>query len=96
MDRKSRNTLAVIVPIIVGIVFGCSLSSILKERALREMERVSHVPRERMLDPGDVDFGYAVLGFTGGAMFGLLVGVFAFVVIKNRDTEPDDTLSLRK
>jgi hypothetical protein len=92
---KSHKALVLIVPIILGILFGCSVSSILKERAIREMEEQSHMRREQMLDPGDVEFGYAVLGFMGGAFLGMLVGVFAYAVIKNRDSDKSDQLSLR-
>ena len=95
MIRKRLHILLLILAPASGIAGGLLTGNFLYERAVREVESTYHKPaRELITDLGDVWFGYTFLSVMAGTLIGLMVGVFGYAFLKNRDAEPHPALSI--
>ena len=89
MKTNSGLVLALVLPPIVGMVGGWIVGTILYNRAVQEIERTWQRPANVAIpDLGDVLFGYTALGVFVGTLLGLLIGVFLYALLKNRNSEP--------
>src|SRR5229473_4362469 len=89
MRIKSGHVLALILPMVVGMVEGWIVGTILYNRAVQNIERAWHRPANVAIpDLSDVLFGYTALGVFAGTLLGLLIGVFLYALLKNRNSEP--------
>jgi len=60
-------------------------------RSVHQIESTWHRPANVAIpDLGDVLFGYTVLGVFAGGLLGLLIGVFLYALLRNR--EPQATI----
>jgi hypothetical protein len=67
---------------------GWIIGTILYNRAVQQIETTWQRPANVAIpDLGEVLFGYTVLGVFAGTLLGLLIGVFLYVVLKNRNLE---------
>ena len=93
---KSRNLLALILPAVFGVIDGWIVGTILYNRTVRQIESTWHRPANVAIpDLGDVLFGYTVLGVFAGGLLGLLIGVFLYALLRNRNSEPQTTILAR-
>ena len=93
MTKKSRNLLALILPAVLGVIGGWAVGTVLYNGTVREIESTWHRPANVAIpDLGDVLFGYAVLGVFAGGLLGLLIGVFLYALLRNRNSEPQTTI----
>jgi multisubunit Na+/H+ antiporter MnhB subunit len=90
---KSRNLLALILPVVLGVIGGWIVGTILYNRIVRQIESAWHRPANVAIpDLVDVLFGYTVLGVFVGGLLGLLIGVFLYALLRNRNSETQTTI----
>ena len=85
-SKKPRSLLALALPTVVGTIGGWIVGTTQYNRAVREIERTWHKPADLAIpDLTDVLFGYTALGVFVGTLIGLLVGIFLYSLMKNRE-----------
>jgi multisubunit Na+/H+ antiporter MnhB subunit len=88
MARHTRHLFALIGPPVLGVIGGLVVGTVLYNRTVREIEARSHQPANVAVpDLTDVLFGYTALSVFVGALIGILVGVFVYTLLKNRNAE---------